>query len=249
MALHEALAPLAAPRPSSCCALLGKPGTGLEALEEQGWRLWTGGRPSRSSSTHLSACAGEGFGFWPRCRSCLGDESLPVAFLSREPGGREQKHIPSFSCLSPRHRSPPSCSDCAKIIIKKKAKSSSSSWKKLGVFTPGGAEKPGRAEPHHQLHTAPSTGLPHPPAAGTRLLHGTVCLQSCCLCPGRSQGVLAPAVTGEGSSAAFGASGASPEAAAPPCLCLFSTQLPGPAPAELPWALRDAGEQLGYPRN
>lgn len=119
MALHEALAPLAAPRPSSCCALLGKPGTGLEALEEQGWRLWTGGRPSRSSSTHLSACAGEGFGFWPRCRSCLGDESLPVAFLSREPGGREQKHIPSFFCLSPRHRSPPSCSDCAKIKKKK----------------------------------------------------------------------------------------------------------------------------------
>lgn len=126
----------------------------LEALEEQGWRPWTGGRPSRSSSTHLSACAGEGFGFWPRCRSCLGDESLPVAFLSREPGGREQKHIPSFSCLSPRHRSPPACSDCAKKIKKVK---SSSSWKKLRVCTSGGAEKPGRAVPHNQLHTAPST--------------------------------------------------------------------------------------------
>lgn len=31
---------------------------------------------------------------------------------------------------------------------------------------------------------------------------------------------------------------------------VFSTaQLPGPAPAERPWARRDAGEQLGYPRN
>lgn len=77
---------------------------------------------------------------------------------------------------------------------------------------------------------------------------GIWCLQSCWLCPGGSQGALAPAVTGEGSSAAFGASGASPEAAAPPCLC-STAQLPGPAPVELPWALRDAGEQLGYPRN
>lgn len=90
--------------------------------------------------------------------------------------------------------------------------------------------------------------LPHPPAAGIRLSRGISCLQSCWLCPGRSQGALAPPVTGEGSSAAFGASGASPEAAAPPCL-FSSAQLPGPAPMELPWAPRGAGEQLGYPRN
>lgn len=41
--------------------------------------------PRAQAGTHLSACAGDGFGFWPLCRSCLGDEALPVAFLSREP--------------------------------------------------------------------------------------------------------------------------------------------------------------------
>lgn len=25
--------------------------------------------------------------FWPLCRSCLGEEALPAAFLSREPTG------------------------------------------------------------------------------------------------------------------------------------------------------------------
>lgn len=114
--------------------------------------------------------------------------------------------------------------------------------------TSGGAETPGRAVPSvtctHHLPPA----LPHPAAAAVRLSHGILCLQSCWLCPGGSQGVVAPAVTGEGSSAAFGASGASPEAAAPPCLC-STAQLPGPAPAQLPWALGDDGEQLGYPRN
>lgn len=105
------------------------PGT---AREEQGCRPWRAVRPSRSSSssTHLSACAGEGFGFWPRCRSCLGDESLPVAFLSREPGDstRTFLHVPAWH----QGTGHPACTDCPHHA-KNNARSSSSSWKSLTV--------------------------------------------------------------------------------------------------------------------
>lgn len=65
--------PALAPAGPGSAALPGTLVTLLELLDcGESWRF-------------LSVCAGEGFGFWPLCRSCLGEESLPVAFLSREP--------------------------------------------------------------------------------------------------------------------------------------------------------------------
>lgn len=93
--------------------------------------------------TDLSVCAGEGFGFWPLCRSCLGEESLPVAFLSREPIGRIKGETfsliatagdatlptaPSQQCKDATFRPTTSC--------QQKAKSNSSHKRNLVLCTP-----------------------------------------------------------------------------------------------------------------